>query len=777
MRKSYTILAFASFFVLSLFPQSILAYESTFKDVGSEDLAYAAIEYFAEKGILEGYEGGVFAPNSEVNRAEAVKIMVLVTGVDPDANVYKNCFPDVQEEWFARFVCYGKKQGWLSGHPDGHFLPASSVNHAELTKMALTPFFDQTFEVAASDPWYKPYLEAAGQKNIIWSYESQNWPSNSASREKVAEQFFRAMLLKQEGWNVYSDYSRDLYFKEMDLNHLINQDYPCYYSDFKFFPTFPAYLKSEYGITNLQGMLYDFREVPHFDGYQFCVSNNGNLVFSGVTSDMNGEELTMSQHLIHFDSQGNLIKDQWVSCGEWRSLDRPSLLINGVDLDSIEPLHCFYAKDKDHVYYRSDNIIDPQGPTGPEEIEGADPNSFELLTFPYSRDDDQFFFYWKEVENIDLESFQLLESPGVNSEAPFTYYAKDTNHVYYYGKIIPQADPNTFERLFLEGLEFELFEEFRFTNYSRDKNHVFFGSQIVEGADPESFQLVNAYYSADDNNVYRYGEKVDDWDGASFEIIDDVFMRDVNHVYYEDYKNLEEDGSQFKTVEGADPETFELVGEIFEDAFFYKDVNYVYFFNFSRSDRVDAFVPFEGVDPVSFEILSNKYVRDERQLYEMDYISSNLMPVPSKDFDIKNLEVLNNYYVKDVYGIHQVEGMEEIPSGAFLFFKDGLIDADINTFQVLDGSLAKDQSMIYSYGYSHPEVDPATFKKVGGENPYFFYKDKKHFYTTWGLEVIPTSNLDIATAQMISDTVAKDTNGVQCAINIQEVSLTICTQK
>ncbi|MFA4891230.1 MAG: S-layer homology domain-containing protein, partial [Candidatus Gracilibacteria bacterium] len=76
-----------------------------------------AIDFLVEKGVVDGYADGSFRSMQIVNRAEFVKIVTELQGLDSGklqssgSGLYENCFSDVGSEWFAPFVCYGKKAG------------------------------------------------------------------------------------------------------------------------------------------------------------------------------------------------------------------------------------------------------------------------------------------------------------------------------------------------------------------------------------------------------------------------------------------------------------------------------------------------------------------------------------------------------------------------------------------------------------------------------------------------------------------------------------------
>ena len=94
--------------------QASLLEEPVFSDLDATDDNYIAIDYLYEEGVLGGYSDGSFKPENTVNRAELLKILVEGQGVTPDADEYQNCFPDVTTDWYAKYVCYAKEEGWVS---------------------------------------------------------------------------------------------------------------------------------------------------------------------------------------------------------------------------------------------------------------------------------------------------------------------------------------------------------------------------------------------------------------------------------------------------------------------------------------------------------------------------------------------------------------------------------------------------------------------------------------------------------------------------------------
>ena len=133
---------------------------------------------------------------------------------------YTNCFKDVKDEWFAHYICYAKEQGWIQGYSDGYYRPGQDVNRVEAIKMVLNTMMTDAewptpteAEKALPMPadadmqqWYGSYLRFAIAKELIdgehvtqkadSSYYYQ--PSGSMTRKEVAEAIVRVMMYSGE---------------------------------------------------------------------------------------------------------------------------------------------------------------------------------------------------------------------------------------------------------------------------------------------------------------------------------------------------------------------------------------------------------------------------------------------------------------------------------------------------------------------------------------------------------------------------------------------------
>ena len=89
----------------------------------------------------------------------------------------KNCFTDVSTEWYARYVCYAKTQGWVSGYSDGGFRPGQTVSKVEALKMLFEVYgvdleegdtvSDLPYTDLSNGVWYSVYVKRATELGIL----------------------------------------------------------------------------------------------------------------------------------------------------------------------------------------------------------------------------------------------------------------------------------------------------------------------------------------------------------------------------------------------------------------------------------------------------------------------------------------------------------------------------------------------------------------------------------------------------------------------------------
>src|SRR3989344_3079259 len=143
---------------------------ATFSDVTATTPYSSSITTLRERGVLEGYADGSFKPNQTINRAEFLKIVLgargstaLTTGGGTIEG--SRCFPDVNEEWFASFVCAAKEEEIVGGYPDGLFRPEQNINFAEASKILSLAYGQEPHTYG--DEWFKGYVDALEASRAI----------------------------------------------------------------------------------------------------------------------------------------------------------------------------------------------------------------------------------------------------------------------------------------------------------------------------------------------------------------------------------------------------------------------------------------------------------------------------------------------------------------------------------------------------------------------------------------------------------------------------------
>jgi len=193
---------------------SMAATTQDFSDVSASNPNFTAIEYLKAHDVIGGYPDGTFKPDQVVNRAEALKIILLGSGVTVPASVDLEPFRDTDRAaWYAPYVQKAKDLNVVQGYADGSFKPAQTVNLVENLKiLLLTQNVSLTSEMVMADPyadamkdqWYAPYVQYAKEKGLI-DADSKNmvYPAQGMTRGKLAETMYRLMYIKANDLDMY----------------------------------------------------------------------------------------------------------------------------------------------------------------------------------------------------------------------------------------------------------------------------------------------------------------------------------------------------------------------------------------------------------------------------------------------------------------------------------------------------------------------------------------------------------------------------------------------
>lgn len=185
---------------------------ASFSDIPAGHPFYAAIESLKNLGVVKGYTDGTFRPDQAVNRAEALKMVLLTAQIQIFPGLYQTDFPDVAlSDWFSGYVFYGQNLKVINGNPDGTFAPARQVNKAEFLKMAVLTFgidispyktvqFALARDIVNVSEWYVPYFNYAKTAGIVLpTIENLLEPGKDLTRAECAEILYKMYILKNGG--------------------------------------------------------------------------------------------------------------------------------------------------------------------------------------------------------------------------------------------------------------------------------------------------------------------------------------------------------------------------------------------------------------------------------------------------------------------------------------------------------------------------------------------------------------------------------------------------
>lgn len=177
-----------------------------------------------------------------------------------------------------------------------------------------------------------------------------------------------------------------------------------------------------------------------------------------------------------------------------------------VDPATFKAVEDWLGHDDNHVYFK-DNLI-----------ENADPKTLKAEKYPMFRDRKDYYYMTAALRVSDMESFKVLKRSDDDiwaRDSRYAYYdslrietpdiesfrvvahntAVDSKNVYRYGKILPLADPATYE---------ETWKGF----YSRDKAHIWYMGTLLEDADYATFVVDDDTHAHDSKGSFHREERV-----------------------------------------------------------------------------------------------------------------------------------------------------------------------------------------------------------------------------------------------------------------------------
>ncbi len=143
-------------------------YGKSFKDVAQGKWYSGAIAYAKQKKIIDGYEDGTFRPNAYITRGEAARILADAAGLTSEKS---GTFEDVRPgSWYEKYIEALLEAKVVDGYEDGTYRPENRITRAEaiklivmITKNALNDLEHNNIQKYA----YCPFIDI---KRTHWAY-------------------------------------------------------------------------------------------------------------------------------------------------------------------------------------------------------------------------------------------------------------------------------------------------------------------------------------------------------------------------------------------------------------------------------------------------------------------------------------------------------------------------------------------------------------------------------------------------------------------------------
>ena len=490
--------------------------------------------------------------------------------------------------------------------------------------------------------------------------------------------------------------------------------------------------------------------------------------------------------------------------------------LENVDVNSFQIENPFIVKDKDNVFYITNNEI--------IKIKGFSPEKSEVIVqfyVPTILINKNGIYTFDKYENgeitiksikparIDMNTLEVVDGENMT----MLLYLKDKNNVYFINykeseQKISDIDVENAEDagndkynidIEIKKLESADSGSFKIDSiYGKDKNNLYFLNKKITGVNPKTFKVVgsNKLIIKDDKGVYYLGreevKKIQNADLNTFEEVSKEYYRDKNNVFY--YDNYDGD---VKRVKGADAKSFEVIDGYalgrdknavydrgkqikgldpvtFEDLSgnFYKDKNGVYYEGMLM----------KGIDPKSFEPFVNyTHVKDKNGIHHFYQKGNNVVVEKveiSPEIDLKTLQPIENYseYSKDknnvYYNFKKIEDadVKTFESEGYSIGKDKtgvyygthkVSGVDVNSLEVLKNDFFKDKNNIYYKNKKIENFKPKNFEVIDyslvkqNEDLYYFTEDEND---NTKFVLLESKNVDIDTFQILDEDYAKDKN-------------------
>jgi hypothetical protein len=146
----------------------------------------------------------LFEPERNVTRAEYVKMIVRALSCRYSFVGTDSGFKDVdQNKWYAEYITFWVRNGWMNGYGDGTFRPDAPITRAEAAKILASAIKLNTsntsdtssFKDIPTNSTFIPYIEALRDTKIIgWTSATTFNPNANIKRTEVSRIIYKTFL-------------------------------------------------------------------------------------------------------------------------------------------------------------------------------------------------------------------------------------------------------------------------------------------------------------------------------------------------------------------------------------------------------------------------------------------------------------------------------------------------------------------------------------------------------------------------------------------------------
>ena len=184
----------------------------TYDDIAATRYA-TAFQYLSQRGAVNGYRDGTVRPNAPLNRAEALKAILLMHANHAErVQWFAGHLPSIplfwdmdQSAWYAPYVEAGFEQGLVTGYRDRSLKPGNPLAAEEAIALLLRAYGVNPSN-GTDDAWYAPAVTQAFDKNLIASGE-QLYLGGAITRGQFFDMLYRLDVVQRDNLVAFVDAS------------------------------------------------------------------------------------------------------------------------------------------------------------------------------------------------------------------------------------------------------------------------------------------------------------------------------------------------------------------------------------------------------------------------------------------------------------------------------------------------------------------------------------------------------------------------------------------